>query len=455
MATFTDTFKRKEVKYRLNATQHRAVLRAIEDRMVEDKFGRSRITSLYFDTATRDLIARSVEKPLYKEKLRVRWYGKAQRDGRVFVELKKKYKGIVYKRRVGCSNAAARVYLSRAATFKQACELFPLADAAQQAESLTSQSLQIAHEIDAFMKRYDRLRPSMFIVCERSAFAAAPGSDDEGLRITFDTGISYRDVLPGEEARSSYHPLLGLGEAIMEIKTATAFPMWLVEALNGCESYPSSFSKYGAAYEACDGAAGTVSEAAAGADGEQVAAGADVAADAEVCEWAEAGDAVSSAVAGTVVARSVAEAGGEANERVAVPAAVEAEAAAFDTKLENIPNDINVEDIDFERFDAAASASATSARSMNAGHANGYANAPASRASALDRVPFLDRPARSQRRGWYAKPPVYDATRALAVQQPAPEERLATAQNSQVRRVCAPGKGRHAAQRASKQRWTA
>lgn len=450
MATFTDTFKRKEVKYRLNATQHRAVLRAIEGRMVEDEFGRSRITSLYFDTATRDLIARSVEKPLYKEKLRVRWYGKAQRDGRVFVELKKKYKGIVYKRRVGCSNAAARAYLSRAATFKQACELFPLADAAQQAESLTGQSLQIAHEIDAFMKRYDHLRPSMFIVCERNAFAAAPGSDDEGLRITFDTGISYRDVLPGEEACSSYHPLLGLGEAIMEIKTATAFPMWLVEALNGCESYPSSFSKYGAAYEACDGAAGAASEAAAGADGEQVAAD-----DAEVCEWTEAGDAVSSAVAGTAVARSVAETGGEANERVAVPAVVEAEAAAFDTKLENISNDINVDDFDFERFDAAASASATSARSANVGHANGYANAPASRASALDRVPFLDRPARSQRRGWYAKPPVYDATRALAVQQPAPEERLATAQNSQVRRVCAPGKGRHAAQRASKQRWTA
>ncbi len=448
MATFTDTFKRKEVKYRLNATQHRAVLRAIEGRMVEDEFGRSRITSLYFDTATRDLIARSVEKPMYKEKLRVRWYGKAQRDGRVFVELKKKYKGIVYKRRVGCSNAAARAYLSRAATFKQACELFPLADAAQQAESLTGQSLQIAHEIDAFMKRYDRLRPSMFIVCERSAFAAAPGSEDEGLRITFDTGISYRDVLPGEEACSSYHPLLGLGEAIMEIKTATAFPMWLVEALNGCESYPSSFSKYGAAYEACDGAAGAAG--AVGAARQQVAA--DVA---ESGERFEVGNAAGSAIPGVAVARSVAEAGGEANERVAVPAVVEAGAAVFDAKLENIPNDINVEDIDFESFDAVASASAASARSMTAGHANGYASAPATRGAALDRVPFLDRPARSQRRGWYAKSPVYDAARVSAVQQPAPEERLATAQNSQVRRVCAPGKGRHAAQRASKQRWTA
>lgn len=254
MATFTDTFKRKEVKYRLNSAQHRAVLEALEGRMVADEYGRSRITSLYFDTPNRDLIARSVEKPLYKEKLRVRWYGDVSRNDRVFVELKKKYKGIVYKRRVGCSNAAAQAYLDRVVSFKQACSSYPLGDAAQQAEALSAQSLQIASEIDAFVDRHAKLRPSMYIVCERTAFAAVPGSDFEGLRITFDTGISYRDVLRGDTAESSFHPLLSLGEAIMEVKTADSFPLWLVEALNGCESYPSSFSKYGAAYEACDGA---------------------------------------------------------------------------------------------------------------------------------------------------------------------------------------------------------
>lgn len=254
MATFTDTFKRKEVKYRLNAAQHRAVLEALEGRMVADEYGCSRITSLYFDTPNRDLIARSVEKPLYKEKLRVRWYGDVSRYDRVFVELKKKYKGIVYKRRVGCSNAAAQAYLDRVVSFKQACSAYPLADADQQAEALSAQSMQIASEIDAFVDRHALLRPSMYIVCERTAFAAVPGSDFEGLRITFDTGISYRDVLHGDATESAFHPLLSLGEAIMEIKTADSFPLWLVEALNGCESYPSSFSKYGAAYEACDGA---------------------------------------------------------------------------------------------------------------------------------------------------------------------------------------------------------
>lgn len=256
MASFTDTFERKEVKYRLNAKQHRHVLDALAGRMAEDEYGRSRITSLYFDTPTRDLIARSLEKPLYKEKLRVRWYGQPRQAGRVYVELKKKYDGIVYKRRVGCSQAAAMAYLVGSMPYENACVANPLADQAQQQEALTLHSIQIAREIDAFVGRYRNLRPSMYIVCERTAFAPVPGGGADGLRITFDSGVSYRDAMAaGKHADAQFHPLLGLGEVIMEVKTGTAFPSWLVEALNGCEAYPSSFSKYGAAYEAVERAA--------------------------------------------------------------------------------------------------------------------------------------------------------------------------------------------------------
>ena len=129
MASFTDTFERKEVKYCLNAKQHREVLDALAGRMAADEYGRTRITSLYFDTPTRDLIARSLEKPLYKEKLRLRWYGTPTSGERVYVEIKKKYDGIVYK---------------------------------------------------------------------RTAYAPVPGADADGLRITFDSGVAYRDVLAGE-----------------------------------------------------------------------------------------------------------------------------------------------------------------------------------------------------------------------------------------------------------------
>ena len=241
MASFTDTFERKEVKYRLNAKQHREVLDALAGRMAADEYGRTRITSLYFDTPTRDLIARSLEKPLYKEKLRVRWYGAPTSGERVYVEIEKKYDGIVYKRRVGCSLTAACAYLMGRVPYENACVQNPLSDQVQQDEALTLHSIQIAREIDAFTARYRNLRPSMYIVCERTAYAPVSGADADGLRITFDSGVAYRDVLAGErEAGSAFHPLLGLGETIMEVKTAGAYPPWLVEVLGGCRRRSAS-----------------------------------------------------------------------------------------------------------------------------------------------------------------------------------------------------------------------
>lgn len=274
MASFTDTFERKEVKYRLNAKQHREVLDALAGRMAADEYGRTRITSLYFDTPTRDLIARSLEKPLYKEKLRVRWYGTPTSGERVYVEIKKKYDGIVYKRRVECSLTAAYAYLMGRVPYENACVQNPLSDQLQQDEALTLHSIQIAREIDAFAARYRNLRPSMYIVCERTAYAPVLGADADGLRITFDSGVAYRDVLAGErEAGSTFHPLLGLGETIMEVKTAGAYPSWLVEVLGGCQAYPSSFSKYGAAYQECERAAGAVRASSRGASQAEGVAG--------------------------------------------------------------------------------------------------------------------------------------------------------------------------------------
>ena len=274
MASFTDTFERKEVKYRLNAKQHREVLDALAGRMVADEYGRTRITSLYFDTPTRDLIARSLEKPLYKEKLRVRWYGTPTSGERVYVEIKKKYDGIVYKRRVGCSLTAAYAYLMGRVPYENACVQNPLSDQLQQDEALTLHSIQIAREIDAFTERYRNLRPSMYIVCERTAYAPVPGADADGLRITFDSGVAYRDVLVGErEAGSAFHPLLGLGETIMEVKTSGSYPSWLVEVLSGCQAYPSSFSKYGAAYQECERAAGAMRPSSRGASQAEGVAG--------------------------------------------------------------------------------------------------------------------------------------------------------------------------------------
>lgn len=261
MSVYTDVFERKEVKYRLSAEQRRALVGAIEGRMAPDAYGCTRVTSLYLDTPNRALIDRSLEKPLYKEKLRLRAYGTPAPDGLVFIELKKKFRGIVYKRRVGCSYRAARAYVS-GMPYKQACARFPLADSAAAAESCSPRSLQIAAEIDQFKARYQPLVPSMYIACERVAFA--PALDAAGvpqpdvppdLRITFDEAIAYRDLFASapvpSDAASAYTPLLGAGEAVMEIKASGPFPLWLVHALDECRAYPTSFSKYGEAYRAC------------------------------------------------------------------------------------------------------------------------------------------------------------------------------------------------------------
>ena len=273
MATFTDVFERKEVKYRLSAQQHCFMLEALAGRMAPDEYGRTRITSLYLDTPDRLLIDRSLEKPLYKEKLRLRWYGVAQKDDRVYIEIKKKHKGVVYKRRVGCSYTAAQAYLA-GMPYQQACARYPMADPLMNEEATAPRSLQIADEIDQFALRYRTLAPSMLIACDRTAYApvdllmgdagvaaaaalgagAAQTGPAADLRITFDADIAYSDVLSAATACSNgeaSQSLLAAGEAVMEIKAAGPFPLWLVHALDACQAYPTSFSKYGEAYRRC------------------------------------------------------------------------------------------------------------------------------------------------------------------------------------------------------------
>lgn len=219
MTSYCEVFQRKEKKYRLSAHQYQQMLDALCGHMELDAFGETKITSLYYDTPERLLIARSIEKPLYKEKLRVRRYGgevpgdtgdvsasesaPCERDERVFIEIKKKYKGIVYKRRVCCSSRAARAYLA-GMPYEQACSAYPLSDSAQARESISSRSVQISHEIDQFCERYDDLEPSVLITCMRSAYKPLDASEGE-LRITFDADLAYRDCFAGDDCEKAKH----------------------------------------------------------------------------------------------------------------------------------------------------------------------------------------------------------------------------------------------------------
>lgn len=233
-----DTFKRKEIKYLLDAAQHERLRSVIHEQLPPAVFGTGRVSSLYLDTADRSVIARSLEKPIYKEKMRVCWYGTpdlmAAHDA--FIELKKKCDGIVYKRRLQVSSGQVHAFLSG----------MPCVDLVQQDTSALdrqadAQRIQIARELDAARERVGGLRPSVIISCDRTSF----GTDDEnGLRITFDEHLHAQGLFDGE----SRLPLMAEHHAIMEVKCTGAYPFWLVSALNGAKAYPASFSKYGRFY---------------------------------------------------------------------------------------------------------------------------------------------------------------------------------------------------------------
>lgn len=230
------TMQRKEIKYKLNSRQREALLRVIGSRLSAGAYAGSQVNSIYLDTAQRDVISRSLEKPLYKEKLRVRWYGATSLEGAqvAFVELKKKYKGIVYKRRVKVAPSTAWAFATGVAD----------------AQALGG--TQIARELSSALDRAGRIgkiSPSVCVSCQRRAF----GTDDAGgLRVTFDEGLQALDLM-GQLGTVS---LLDEGCAVMEVKCAGAYPLWLAHALSECEAYPTSFSKYGEFYKLCKEPAG-------------------------------------------------------------------------------------------------------------------------------------------------------------------------------------------------------
>ena len=224
--SYQTVFKRYELKYLLTPQQKDQVLLAMGQRMELDSFGRSTILNIYFDTENYRLIRRSLEKPAYKEKLRVRSYHQAGAQEDVFVELKKKYDSVVYKRRLALPQDVALDCLTNRTPL-------PLAS-------------QIAREIDYFCVFYQTLRPMVFLSYEREAYFALDGSD---FRVTFDENILFRqDRLSLSEAPGGTS-LLDPGMTLMEIKTSGGIPLWMTHCMAGAHIFKTSFSKYGAAYQ--------------------------------------------------------------------------------------------------------------------------------------------------------------------------------------------------------------
>lgn len=208
----------------LTKQQYERLRELISPYMSEDKYGLHTICSIYFDTDDDRLIRNSLEKPLYKEKLRLRSYGVPKSDdAEVFMELKKKFKGIVYKRREGLTLSAAESYIQG---------------------GIVPEDSQIFREIEYFRSYYSAY-PKIFIAYDRIAMT---GIEDKSLRMTFDFNIRCRRDELSLRAGDHGQKLLSEGSALMEIKISKAIPLWLSSALAQLKLYPVSFSKYGQFY---------------------------------------------------------------------------------------------------------------------------------------------------------------------------------------------------------------
>lgn len=223
---YQNVFKRYELKYLLTQEQKEKVLKAMEPHMALDKYGRTTIRNIYFDTDNYRLVRHSIEKPAYKEKLRVRSYCKADPGSPVFVELKKKYDSVVYKRRLAVPEEQAMKWMSR----KKHCE----------------EKTQISEEIDYFLSYYGDLHPTVFLSYEREAYYSKAGDD---FRVTFDDHILCRQEELSLESETFGTPILEDGLVLMEIKCSGGVPLWMTHVLSEEHIYKTSYSKYGTAYE--------------------------------------------------------------------------------------------------------------------------------------------------------------------------------------------------------------
>ncbi len=216
--------KRYELKYLLSGEQTDYLRKALKGHMEADQYGKTSIASLYYDTPTYQLIRTSVEKPLFKEKIRLRSYGIATEESPVFLELKRKAYGIVYKRRVQTTIPLVHKFFS--------------------GDGDICAPGQINREITTFRDHYRTLVPACLIIYDRTAYFE-PGGD---LRLTIDENPRYRtDSLTLTKSMDGI-PLLGEGKTVLEVKVQEAMPLWLTGILSAGGINKGSFSKYGEAY---------------------------------------------------------------------------------------------------------------------------------------------------------------------------------------------------------------
>lgn len=220
-----EVFRRKETKYILSKDLYEDLLNKLKPYIKEDKYFISHIYNIYYDTPNDYLIIRSIEGPKYKEKVRLRCYSIPSLDDIVFLEIKKKYNGIVGKRRIELKLKDFYHYIETG--------------------ELNNSNEQIKKEIDYCFKQY-KLEPRRFLCYDRYAYVS---KDNNTFRVTFDYNIRSRkdDLRLDLGDKGDY--LFDDDKYVMEVKALDSYPIWFTKILSELKIYPMSFSKYGTIYK--------------------------------------------------------------------------------------------------------------------------------------------------------------------------------------------------------------
>lgn len=218
-----ESFKRIEKKFWMTQSQYKELMDILESRIETDPHGESTIANIYFDTEYYDLIRRSIERPFFKEKIRLRSYGIPAQDSAVYVELKRKLDGIGYKRRAEL-------------TYSEAMKLM---------NGTREPASQIEREIAEFIRRY-QVQPKVLLTYHRHPCYL---KDNPSFRITFDTDLRYKPWKNGMVLKDDGDYIMADPDRVLlEIKTDHAIPLWLAEILNSLKIYQAPFSKIGTCY---------------------------------------------------------------------------------------------------------------------------------------------------------------------------------------------------------------
>jgi len=219
-----EAFRRVGKKYIIDKEQYMCLRKCLESKMIEDKHGKSKICNIYFDTDNYELISHSIEKTIYKDKVRVRSYNIPQKEDNVYLEIKRKYDSVVSKRRIKLK-------------LKDVCDYL-------EDREIEIKDMQVKKELDYYIE-YFKLSPKMYVSYDREALY---GVDDENFRITFDNNITARNYDLDLDKGSYGFNIFEEDKYIMEVKTLGAMPIGFVKLLAENNIFPNGYSKYGNAY---------------------------------------------------------------------------------------------------------------------------------------------------------------------------------------------------------------